>query len=136
MRRILLLTLLLSGCSASSAALEKIDNTPTTYLSPVPTDAKTPESIAPDAPRNASTLPVTTLPDVQGTRIVAVGDIACSVPSTCRHTEVAALVQRLNPEAFLVLGDAQYPSGSLRDFLASYDASFGKWMPVVYPTPG
>ena len=49
---------------------------------------------------------------------------------------MAALVQRLNPEAFLVLGDAQYPSGSLRDFLASYDASFGKWMPVVYPTPG
>ena len=136
MRQILLLTLLLSGCSASSAALEKIDNTSTTYLSSVPTDAKTPESSAPDAPRNASTLPVTTLPAVQGTRIVAVGDIACSVPSTCRHTEVAALVQRLNPEAFLVLGDAQYPSGSLRDFLASYDASFGKWMPVVYPTPG
>lgn len=131
MRRILLCSVLISACTASPVALEQIDSTSTTHFSSAPDEVTTPESIAPDAPRNAAALPA-----VQGTRVVAVGDIACSVPSTCRHTEVASLVQRLNPEAFLVLGDAQYPSGGLRDFLASYDASFGKWMPVVYPAPG
>jgi hypothetical protein len=112
--------------------VEDLSNTTTIALSStvlVPTTADQRDSSA------ATSIAETTTP-VQGTRIVAVGDIACSVPSKCRHTEVAALVQRLNPEAFLVLGDAQYPSGSLRDFLASYDTSFGKWMPVVYPTPG
>jgi hypothetical protein len=131
MRRILIFTMLLSACSASPVALEKIDNTTTTRMESVPAEVTTPETTALDESRSTETVPI-----VRGTRIVAVGDIACSVPSTCRHTEVASLVGRLNPAAFLVLGDAQYPSGSLRDFLTSYDASFGAWMPIVYPTPG
>ena len=131
MRRILLCSVLISACSASPGALEQTDSAPTTRISSAPKEVTTTAVQEPGEDLSTSSEPVT-----RGTRIVAVGDIACSVPSTCRHTEVAALVSRLNPEAFLVLGDAQYPSGSLRDFLASYDASFGKWMSVVYPAPG
>ena len=128
MRRILLLTLLLSACSASSMATESSDRNgaSSTVLSPETTSI----------PRvvEASAVPVQVTPP--GVRIVAVGDVACAVPSTCRHTEVAALVRRLDPTAFLVLGDVQYPSGSLKDFRASYDVSFGAFMPLTYPSPG
>ena len=147
MRRILLLSVILSACATTPLAVD--DNagggtytatpytattTSTTY--PVPTVPIAPSVSYDDVAEAAATRRVTAPAVDQGTRIVAVGDVACAIPSTCRHVEVAALVARLDPAAFVVLGDVQYPSGLLKDFLASYDVSFGSWMPVVYPTPG
>ena len=128
MRRILLLTLLLAACSVSSTATVSSDPVATSTSVLLPQLAPTPLPTEPVATLAQAVAP--------GVRVVAVGDVACAVPATCRHTEVAALVRRLNPAAFVVLGDAQYPSGSLEDFRASYDASFGEWMPVTYPAPG
>ena len=136
MRRILILSAILSACATTPLAVD--DNasgntyTATPYLAPtVPSPTAVPyDNTAADT--RSVVVPVV----AQGTRIVAVGDVACAVPSTCRHVEVASLVARLDPKAFVVLGDVQYPSGLLKDFLASYDVSFGSWMPVVFPTPG
>ena len=138
MRRILLLSVILSACATTTVSVDNNAGgdtyTATTYLAPmVPSPTAVPYD---DTAAEAATSSVPATVVAQGTRIVAVGDVACAVPSTCRHMEVASLVARLNPEAFVVLGDVQYPSGLLKDFLASYDVSFGGWMPVVYPTPG
>lgn len=50
--------------------------------------------------------------------------------------DTAQLIGELSPNAVLVLGDAQYPSGSLEEFLASYHHSWGRFRPITSPVPG
>ena len=75
--------------------------------------------------------------------IAAAGDIACdptmstfdgSSPSTCQHRATAALVT--GAEAVLPLGDLQYEDGTLNQFNASYDPSWGPFAPTTYPAVG
>ena len=74
--------------------------------------------------------------------ITAVGDIACQSFSqsdgegACRSDEVASLITGLAPSRFLALGDLQYNSGSLDEFLRVYDLQFGHLNPITMPTPG
>jgi acid phosphatase type 7 len=77
--------------------------------------------------------------------IAAAGDIACS-PSDpdfnggsgsgdrCRMGATAALLE--GADAVLPLGDTQYEKGALADFQASYDPTWGAYLPVTYPTIG
>lgn len=79
--------------------------------------------------------------------VVAAGDIACDprAPTfndglgtfdSCRQGLTAELVERIDPDAVLVLGDDQYDDGTFRDYRRSYDPSWGKFKRISHPTPG
>jgi hypothetical protein len=73
--------------------------------------------------------------------VAAVGDIACNSlpqvhPRRCKYDEVAALIQSVDPDAYLALGDLQYLHGSHENFLAYYDRYFGPLKQITYPVPG
>jgi acid phosphatase type 7 len=73
--------------------------------------------------------------------LVAAGDVACSpsveeAPTQCRHAHTADLVERLNPDAVAVLGDAQDHEGTLDEFQAEYDPTWGRFKDITYPAPG
>jgi hypothetical protein len=68
--------------------------------------------------------------------IVAAGDIACSptdanyngglgIATACHESATSDLILSLSPVAVLTLGDNQYNSGRLADFLTSYDPTWG-----------
>jgi acid phosphatase type 7 len=78
--------------------------------------------------------------------VVAVGDMACSpwnpnyndgngTATACRHKYVSDVAVSLAPNALLDLGDNQY-DGQLEEFQLSYDPTFGRANPVVYPSLG
>src|SRR3546814_2592505 len=46
----------------------------------------------------------------------------------------AALVG--NADAVFALGDLQYESGNLSDYLAGYDRSWGRFAKITFPAPG
>lgn len=79
-------------------------------------------------------------------QLSAVGDIACSPDSSqwnggagtaseCRQADVADLVSDQD-EAVLLLGDVQYPDGTLAQFQAGFDPSWGHLADRLKPTPG
>jgi hypothetical protein len=49
---------------------------------------------------------------------------------------VARLITRLDPDAFLTLGDLQYNNGKLSEFMKAYDPQFGHLNDITFPTPG
>ena len=73
--------------------------------------------------------------------LVAAGDVACSpsveeAPTHCRHAGTADLVERLDPDAVALLGDAQDHEGTLAEFHAAYDPTWGRFKDITYPAPG
>jgi hypothetical protein len=119
----ILTPLLLATCDAAVEYAE-----PST---PVPTHGLGQRSASPE-PREQT-----------GFVVVAVGDIACDPtspafsghdPSQCQHRATAALVG--SADAVFALGDLQYESGSLSDYLAGYDQTWGRFAGITYPTPG
>lgn len=79
--------------------------------------------------------------------IVAAGDIACSpadanfngglgTATACHEKATSDLVLSLNPLAVLTLGDEQYNSGKLTDFLTSYDPTWGRFKNITHPAIG
>lgn len=72
--------------------------------------------------------------------VVAAGDLVCgsATPSTdpCKHAETTAVVTSIAPDAALLLGDIQYETGSLSDFNAYYDPTWGVHKGITYPAPG
>ena len=73
--------------------------------------------------------------------LVAVGDVACApgqqpTKTTCRQADTADLTERLRPEAIIGLGDLQYETGALGDYLGSYDKSWGKLLGRTWPVAG
>ncbi|MDX6538867.1 MAG: hypothetical protein QOI71_477 [Gaiellales bacterium] len=79
--------------------------------------------------------------------IVAAGDIACSpadanyngglgTATACHEKATSDLVLSLNPLAVLTLGDEQYNSGKLTDFLTSYDPTWGRFKGITHPAIG
>jgi acid phosphatase type 7 len=74
--------------------------------------------------------------------IAAVGDIACPPGATattieCHHFALSnRILADPTIDAFLGLGDLQYPSGSFSDYLGSYDPSFGRFLTKTLPVPG
>jgi hypothetical protein len=79
--------------------------------------------------------------------IVAAGDIACD-PSNplfnggagtsewCRAADTERSIRRLDPDAVLVLGDAQYDVGRYAAFQRSYDLSWGRQIWRTFPVVG
>ena len=72
---------------------------------------------------------------------MAAGDVACppaepATAETCRQADTAALIERLDPDAVLPLGDDQYEAGTLEEFRGSYAGTWGRFLSISYPTPG
>jgi hypothetical protein len=79
--------------------------------------------------------------------IVAAGDIACSpadasynggagTATACHEKATSDLVLSLHPLAVITLGDEQYNSGKLTDFLTSYDPTWGRFKGITHPSIG
>ena len=78
--------------------------------------------------------------------VVAVaGDIACGTnqaafnggegtATQCRQKHTSQLI--LGADHVFMLGDGQYPNGSLTQYRAAYDPTWGRKKTVTYPTPG
>ncbi|WP_308102676.1 discoidin domain-containing protein [Lentzea sp. CC55] len=79
---------------------------------------------------------VTTLPAGPGdtTTIVAAGDIASLTNS--EHYETAKLIDQIKPDHILTVGDNQYDSGTLSEFKAHYDKSWGRYKSITHPATG
>jgi hypothetical protein len=66
--------------------------------------------------------------------VTAAGDICPVKPANCKGT--ANLVVGLAPDFALTLGDAQYTDGTLAQYLASYDTTWGIFQESTRPAPG
>ena len=77
------------------------------------------------------------------TTVVAAGDVACKPPVVlsrveCSQGRTAALVQRINPSAVLMLGDAQDKFGTIGEFHArnAYVDTWGRFLGRTIPVAG
>lgn len=68
--------------------------------------------------------------------VVAAGDIACPGDPCDQQRETAAIVRRIDPTVVLALGDNQYTNGTLAEFEASYDPTWGEFLARTRPVPG
>jgi acid phosphatase type 7 len=77
--------------------------------------------------------------------VAAAGDIACDPrsrsfqqrgPAGCGMDETARLLDAIDPDAILTLGDNQYVCGAYRAFERSFDATWGRFGSTLHPTPG
>lgn len=67
--------------------------------------------------------------------VAAAGDLCgAGAPRTCAAS--ANLVAHLDPARVLTLGDNQYDSGTLREFLGSYDKAWGRFKARTLPAVG
>ncbi|WP_116051107.1 PKD domain-containing protein [Amycolatopsis palatopharyngis] len=90
----------------------------------------------PSAPVRAATEPGA---GTAATTLAVGGDIAvdCTASdSNCVHARTATMIEQMNPDGVLTLGDNQYESGTLRDYEAYYDTTWGRFLQKTYPTPG
>ena len=67
--------------------------------------------------------------------ITAAGDIADPAASSAVRA-TADLIQSIDPSVALTLGDNQYPSGLLSDYLSGYDPTWGSFLSRTSPAPG
>jgi hypothetical protein len=73
--------------------------------------------------------------------IAAVGDVACApgsrtTPVGCRERAVADAIARVDPDSLWLLGDIQYPYGSLEAFTRSFGPAFERFRSIWHPVPG
>lgn len=79
--------------------------------------------------------------------VMAAGGIACSpgdpsfrdgtgTATACRARATADLATATSLTALLALGDVQYGAGSLAEYEASFDHTWGRLRSVLYPVPG
>jgi hypothetical protein len=68
--------------------------------------------------------------------IAAAGDIARSDCLGCSDLYTAILVNEINPTVVLALGDTQYETGALKDYLTGYDNTWGWFKNKTKPVPG
>lgn len=72
--------------------------------------------------------------DEDSIRVVAAGDIAsCDSPG---DEQTASLVDEIDPEAVLTLGDTVYESGTEEEFQSCYEPSWGRFKDITYPAIG
>jgi hypothetical protein len=80
-------------------------------------------------------------------KAAAAGDIACDptdpgynnghgIRDRCHQKATSELIKKIKPDAVFALGDLQYQSGSLANFEASYDPTWGRFKDITYPVLG
>lgn len=86
-----------------------------------------------------------TLPDLTAITgdpvIVAAGDIACGdslikLASECKHVETAKLIEEIDPNLVLTLGDIQYPTATKSLLENYYHPTWGRFKNITRPTIG
>lgn len=65
--------------------------------------------------------------------VAAAGDIASDGSD---DSATAQLIGAANPQAVLTLGDNAYSSGSLDEYQAVYEPTWGRFKAITYPAPG
>jgi hypothetical protein len=127
---------------ASSTVEVSFDGTPVAGLSVTTTLGTNPVGRIQIGTTGSSTADIA-FDDVQATAevqartdplITAAGDICLAKPASCKGT--ANLIVGLNPDRALTLGDNQYPKGTLQQYLASYDTTWGRFKAITRPAPG
>jgi hypothetical protein len=73
--------------------------------------------------------------------VAAAGDVACAPPGTrsdtaCHQQDTADLIKAINPDKVLMLGDAQYETGTLANINAVYNPSWGAFKAKTLGTAG
>src|SRR3954454_16573733 len=70
--------------------------------------------------------------------VAAAGDIACGTGSSgnCAQQATADVVASIQPDAVVLLGDDQYENGTLSDFGAYFNPTWGVWKSIMHPAPG
>ncbi len=66
--------------------------------------------------------------------VAAAGDICTRSPSSCSAT--ADLIEGLDPDAVLALGDNQYEDGTIEEYGKSYAQSWGRFADITFPVAG
>lgn len=115
--------LLVAGCSTGA---DDAPPRPTTTTSSTSTTAQSTTAIAPRP---------------EPFRIVAAGDISCLAstpvtPSECQMDETAELVEGLDPDVVMPLGDLQYELGKAADYESSYAKNWGRFRDITRPVVG
>jgi|GEM_PF-942954 len=69
---------------------------------------------------------------------IASGDIACDSASGggCQQMATSDILQSVNPDIVMPLGDNQYECGSLAEYNTFYGPSWGRWLSKTHPAPG
>ena len=107
-----------------------------------PQPTPSPSPVTPSTTGSTSPSP-TRAPSESTKVVVAVGDIVCEPtdgdfdggdPDECQHRATAGLVG--DADAVLGLGDLQYDHGTLGEYLAAYDPTWGRLASITYPAPG
>ena len=86
--------------------------------------------------------PASSTPPPADPVVAAAGDIACApgsavTASTCRHRAVSdKILADTAVGTVLILGDGQYPDGTLAQFKGSYDPTWGRLKSKTRPVPG
>lgn len=79
--------------------------------------------------------------------VAAAGDVSCDpadrnfnggsgTPTACRMEATAALVESIDPDAVLLLGDVQYEDGAPEKYVESYEKNWGRFKDVTRPAVG
>jgi acid phosphatase type 7 len=119
------------GPTPSASASASPSSTPPT--TPPPGPSSSPSSTPPTTPvPGPSSSPSGTSRDPV---ITAAGDIADPAASSATHA-TANLVESINPSVAITLGDNQYPSGLLSDYMRGYDSTWGAFLSRTSPAPG
>lgn len=131
----------------ASVTIRVVTGSPTptpraTATDPTPLPTSTPKPTLTPAPTPTTTPTPTGTPSStpSGDPVIsAAGDIACATPytpttSTCQHAATARLLS--SAAVVLALGDLQYETGSLTQFNASYDATWGVYKSKTRPSVG
>jgi hypothetical protein len=105
---------------------------------PAPTNTPVPTATATSGP---SPTPTATQPAGAAVEVVAAGDIACNTaPVTsgafCHYGLTANLVINEDPDAVLMLGDAQYETGTEALITTRYNPTWGQFKDITYATAG
>jgi len=96
---------------------------------------------------DTGTVPTPPPPTTTDPVIVVGGDVACAPDDTdynggngiaghCHHKVTAGLISQINPRNVLMVGDAQYNSGSLSNYNTVYDPSWGQYKSKTNPAVG
>jgi hypothetical protein len=98
-------------------------------------------SVSPSPSSSVSPSPSPSPSGISGPTIVAAGDISCPqgdspTSTSCQQLATSDLAIAANPDAVLPLGDEQYELGSLADFQAMYQPSWGRLNAISRPAPG
>lgn len=129
--------------TAASTYVQNIDNVVITRMGA----AQAPATSTPTpTPISTPTVPPTPAPGGEAV-VVAAGDIACSplnsaynggdgTADECRQRAVSDLVLDIDPDVALTLGDHQYMDGTLAEFMAVYDVTWGRFKGITRPAIG